>query len=112
MDFTLIVTTTEASPLPTLPAPRRCLHHTHRLLALGTTLPHVLVDSLVVCRLQVPKAFKVIPNLQNWEEILYLTDPDNWTPHAVYQVRQGRGGLGSCGSARAVETAHVLGGAV
>ncbi|EFN54310.1 hypothetical protein CHLNCDRAFT_135512 [Chlorella variabilis] len=35
---------------------------------------------------KVPKAFKVIPNLQNWEEILYLTDPDNWTPHAVYQA--------------------------
>ncbi|KAI3435957.1 hypothetical protein D9Q98_002015 [Chlorella vulgaris] len=35
---------------------------------------------------KVPKAFKVIPNLQNWEEILYLTDPENWTPHAVYQA--------------------------
>lgn len=40
---------------------------------------------------QVPKAFKVIPNLQNWEEILYLTEPENWTPHAVYQVRRRRG---------------------
>ena len=41
-----------------------------------------------------PKAFKVIPNLQNWEEILYLTEPESWTPHAVYQVRcrSGRGG--------------------
>lgn len=36
--------------------------------------------------LQVPKAFKVIPNLQNWEEILYLTEPESWSPHAVYQV--------------------------
>ena len=35
---------------------------------------------------KVPKAFKVIPNLKNWEEILYLTDPENWSPHAVYQA--------------------------
>lgn len=35
---------------------------------------------------QVPKAFKIIPNLQNWEEVLFLTDPDFWTPHAVYQA--------------------------
>ena len=33
-----------------------------------------------------PKAFKVIPNLQNWEEILYLTEPEGWSPHAVYQA--------------------------
>ena len=36
----------------------------------------------VCCLLQVPKAFKIIPNLQNWEEILYLTEPENWSPHA------------------------------
>lgn len=35
---------------------------------------------------KVPKAFKVIPNLQNWEEILFLTDPEKWSPHAVYQA--------------------------
>lgn len=35
---------------------------------------------------KVPKAFKVIPNLKNWEEILFLTDPDQWSPHAVYQA--------------------------
>ena len=35
---------------------------------------------------KVPKAFKVIPNLRNWEEILFLTEPENWTPHAVYQA--------------------------
>lgn len=45
---------------------------------------------------QVPKAFKVIPNLQNWEEILYLTEPESWTPHAVYQVG-GRVRLVGCG---------------
>lgn len=35
---------------------------------------------------KVPKAFKVIPNLKNWEEILYLTEPEMWSPHAVYQA--------------------------
>lgn len=35
---------------------------------------------------KVPKAFKVIPNLKNWEEVLYLTEPEFWSPHAVYQA--------------------------
>jgi hypothetical protein len=35
---------------------------------------------------QVPKAFKIIPSLTNWEEVLFLTEPDSWTPHAVYQA--------------------------
>ena len=33
---------------------------------------------------KLPKAFKVIPSLANWEEILYLTRPDMWTPQAMY----------------------------
>jgi essential nuclear protein 1 len=33
-----------------------------------------------------PKAFKIIPALTNWEEILYLTSPEAWTPHALYQA--------------------------
>lgn len=33
---------------------------------------------------KVPKAFKVIPKFQNWEELLYLTRPDEWSPAAVY----------------------------
>jgi len=32
---------------------------------------------------KLPKAFKIIPSLQNWEEILYLTNPDNWSPSAI-----------------------------
>ncbi|KAF9167811.1 snoRNA-binding rRNA-processing protein [Actinomortierella ambigua] len=35
---------------------------------------------------KLPKAFKIIPSLQNWEEILYITQPENWTPHATYQA--------------------------
>ena len=32
---------------------------------------------------RLPKAFKLIPTLANWDEILYLTEPDNWSPQAV-----------------------------
>ena len=35
---------------------------------------------------KIPKAFKIIPSLANWEEILFLTGPDNWTAAAVYQA--------------------------
>lgn len=33
---------------------------------------------------KLPKAFKVIPSLTNWEEVLYLTRPDQWTPQAMF----------------------------
>ncbi|KAF6259059.1 bystin-like protein [Scenedesmus sp. NREL 46B-D3] len=33
---------------------------------------------------KVPKAFKIIPNLLNWEEVLQLTNPEAWSPHAMY----------------------------
>jgi essential nuclear protein 1 len=32
---------------------------------------------------KVPKAFKIIPALTNWEEILFLTHPEKWSPSAV-----------------------------
>ena len=35
---------------------------------------------------KVPKAFKIIPALGNWEEVLYLTNPEGWSPHAMYQA--------------------------
>ena len=35
---------------------------------------------------KLPKAFKVIPSLSNWEEILYLTEPDNWSASSMYQA--------------------------
>jgi len=35
---------------------------------------------------KLPKAFKIIPSLDNWEEILYLTEPDNWTAAVHYQA--------------------------
>lgn len=30
-----------------------------------------------------PKAFKIIPSLPAWENILYITNPPSWTPHAT-----------------------------
>merc|ERR1712195_207813 len=33
---------------------------------------------------KLPKAFKIVPTLANWEEILYLTDPDQWSPHSYF----------------------------
>jgi len=35
---------------------------------------------------KIPKAFKVIANLKNWEEVLYLTKPVEWRPAAMYQA--------------------------
>mmetsp|Transcript_7788 Transcript_7788/g.13115 ORF Transcript_7788/g.13115 Transcript_7788/m.13115 type:complete len:426 (-) Transcript_7788:47-1324(-) len=33
---------------------------------------------------KVPKAFKIIPSLNNWEEVVYLTDPDGWSMPTYY----------------------------
>ncbi|XP_077460127.1 bystin [Stigmatopora argus] len=35
---------------------------------------------------KLPKAFKIIPALSNWEQVLYLTDPDTWTAAAMFQA--------------------------
>lgn len=35
---------------------------------------------------RLPKAIKILPSLTNWEELLYLTNPEHWTPAAVRQV--------------------------
>ena len=35
---------------------------------------------------KLPKAFKVIPALANWEEVLYLTDPSKWSAAAMFQA--------------------------
>lgn len=33
-----------------------------------------------------PKAFKIIPTLANWEQILELTDPNSWTAASMYEA--------------------------
>jgi essential nuclear protein 1 len=35
---------------------------------------------------KLPKAFKIIPNLRNWEQILFITDPPTWSAAAMYQA--------------------------
>ena len=35
---------------------------------------------------KLPKMFKIIPTLSNWEQVLYLTEPDSWSAAAVYQA--------------------------
>lgn len=35
---------------------------------------------------KLPKAFKVIPSLSNWEEVLALTSPLTWSPAAMYEA--------------------------
>ena len=34
---------------------------------------------------KLPKAFKVIPALPNWEQVLALTEPASWSPQALFQ---------------------------
>ncbi|XP_055539644.1 bystin [Wyeomyia smithii] len=35
---------------------------------------------------RVPKAFKIVPKLRNWEQILYITEPHNWSAAAMFQA--------------------------
>jgi len=35
---------------------------------------------------KIPKALKTIPSLQNWEEVILLTNPLDWSPAAMYQA--------------------------
>ncbi|XAR52444.1 hypothetical protein NMG60_11020528 [Bertholletia excelsa] len=35
---------------------------------------------------KVPKAFKHIPSMQLWEEVLYVTEPEKWLANAMYQA--------------------------
>ena len=35
---------------------------------------------------KLPKAFKIIPSLRNWEQVLYITEPHNWSAAAMYQA--------------------------
>jgi len=35
---------------------------------------------------KLPKAFKYIPYTVNWEELLYITNPPHWSPHAMLEA--------------------------
>lgn len=35
---------------------------------------------------KIPKALKVLPRIQNWEQLIMLTKPAEWSPHATYAM--------------------------
>jgi essential nuclear protein 1 len=35
---------------------------------------------------KIPKAFKILPHIQNWEQLIMLTRPHDWSPHAAYNA--------------------------
>ncbi|AOA69922.1 GQ68_05064T0 [Komagataella phaffii GS115] len=35
---------------------------------------------------RLPKLFKVIPTLKRWEDVLYVTNPDAWTPNVCFEA--------------------------
>jgi len=35
---------------------------------------------------KLPKAFKIIPQTQNWEELLFLTNPATWSAHSTFEA--------------------------
>lgn len=35
---------------------------------------------------KLPKLFKVIPSLNSWQDVLYITNPHEWSPHVVYEA--------------------------
>ena len=35
---------------------------------------------------KIPKAFKVLPQFRNWEQLLHVTNPDSWSAAAMYQA--------------------------
>jgi essential nuclear protein 1 len=35
---------------------------------------------------KIPKAFKMIPQFRNWEQLLLLTEPDQWSAAATYEA--------------------------
>ncbi len=35
---------------------------------------------------KLPKAFNILPSTENWEDLIELTKPQNWTPQAMYEA--------------------------
>ncbi|KAI3406572.1 ENP1 [Candida oxycetoniae] len=35
---------------------------------------------------KLPKIFSILPSLNNWEQVLFITCPWDWTPHATYEA--------------------------
>ncbi|KAH3660180.1 hypothetical protein OGAPHI_007385 [Ogataea philodendri] len=35
---------------------------------------------------KLPKLFKVLPSIKNWEDLIFVTNPEAWTPQVVYEA--------------------------
>lgn len=35
---------------------------------------------------KMPKIFKIIPQIANWEEVLFLTKPESWSPASTFEA--------------------------
>ena len=35
---------------------------------------------------KIPKLFRAIPMLANWEDILFLTRPESWSPQSMFEA--------------------------
>ena len=35
---------------------------------------------------KLPRSFQVIPLMENWESLLKITNPNDWTPHAFFEA--------------------------
>ncbi|RCH78898.1 snoRNA-binding rRNA-processing protein [Rhizopus stolonifer] len=63
---------------PVLPIADRKVAQVYK--KMGQSLAHfTTVDTL-------PKAIKIIPSLSNWDAVLFLTCPSNWSSEAVLQI--------------------------
>lgn len=74
------------SRVSTAPMRRSCAWS---LLATSRQTPPPLLSLKVLSKYRsgkLPKAFKIIPALSNWEQILYITEPETWTAAAMYQA--------------------------
>lgn len=60
-----------SAPRHTVPPRVQAVYH-----KIGSYLNHYTSGAI-------PKAFKIIPTLSNWEEVLSLTQPESWSPQAV-----------------------------
>jgi essential nuclear protein 1 len=53
--------------------------------ATSTELPAKVVEVYAQVG-KLPKAFKIVPRLANWEEVLYATEPQSWSPAATREA--------------------------
>ncbi|TYI10110.1 hypothetical protein ES332_A09G118700v1 [Gossypium tomentosum] len=50
------------------------------------TLADIIIQKIKENDGNVASAFKHIPSMQLWEDVLYLTEPEQWSPNAMFQA--------------------------